>query len=455
MQRTNQHALWTWTVLLVTCAAPAQAASPIDFSLDWTHYGETSEVRFRAWIPDGLDRVKGIMLALPGSGGDVRNVTVDRTWQSRLPAMGFGIVATVDVPNPVYWGGTSAEVQANMQSMLDALATAYSRPEISNAPIFATGQSKGAFGASWVAEKMPERTLGFFSDKTICQADDDIGNALNVPGLGVAGIGDGLVPEVLARNDFDSWRSRGAEVGLAVEPGAHGRTRSDLWFSYIDEVLKLRYPQGQVPSLEPGNPLVLNTINASDGWLAETAPLEGTSFVPVEWPEIAPASEYTGDPTIATWLPSETMAMVYRAHTHRPVGMAPNALTVYVENEAIEGVQYAVFVEHYGVVFEDVDIYHENQLIAHLDYDPDTLRVPFTPTNIGNHTFIAAAEYLYEGETHYTSAYATYHVPELPKAVPEPAAALLFASGAVVLSVVRRWRLYGMRYCALFPFVCI
>jgi predicted esterase len=439
MVRVNLYALWTWTVLLVTCAAPARAASPIDFSLDWTHYGETSTVQFRAWIPDELDRVKGIMLALPGSGGDIRNITTNRTWQTRLPAMEFGLVGARDVLDTIYWGATAAEMQSNIQNMLDALATEYSRPEISNAPIFPFGHSKGAFAASSIVQGTPERTLGFFSDKTFTEAGYIVGSAVAaVPGLAVAGTGDEYIPEEYARSTFDSWRSQGAEVGLVVEGGGHNQTRPDLRFAFIDEVLKRRYPQGQVPSIEPGNPLVLNTINESDGWLADSSPLDGDEFTPMEWPKIAPTHEYTGDPTTACWLPSETMAMVYRAHTHRPVGIDSNALSIFASDDGIEEVQYVVSVDFDGVVYENVDIYHANQLIAHLGYTPDTLRVPFTPTTIGNHTFIAVAEYLYEGQTHYTSAYSTFFVPVLPAAVPEPASILLLLIGVLASRLMRR-----------------
>ncbi len=444
MRKTGSwYRLSMWIVLMAAFAAPSRAASPIDFSVDFDHYGETSTVLFRAWIPDGLDSVKGLMLALPGSGGDIRNITTNRTWQQRLPAMGFGIVGAKDVLDVAYWGGTTAEVQSNFQNMLDALASAASRQEVSNAPLFSFGHSKGAFAASMVAQGMPERTLGFFSDKTIGFANDDLGVAASVPGLSVAGEGDEYSSEGYARLAFDSWRGQGAEVALAVEGGGHNQTNSNLRFAFIDEVLKVRYPHGQVPSTTPGNPLALRPVDPSDGWLADSATLDGTQFTSPEWPEIAPVGEYSGDPTTASWLPSKTMALVYRAHVHEPVGANPTDLGLFVVYDDIETLEYAAFVDFPDETYESIDVYHEDRFVGHLAYNPTTQRVPFMPRRLGNTTVTAVAKYLHNGETHYTSAYTTYNVTVLPDVVPEPVSAGLLLAGAVGLWIVRRRRVTG------------
>ena len=345
--------------------------------------------------------------------------------------MGFGIVGAKDVLDVAYWGGTTAEVQSNFQNMLDALASAASRQEVSNAPLFSFGHSKGAFAASMVAQGMPERTLGFFSDKTVGFANDDLGVAASVPGLSVAGEGDEYIPEEYARLAFDSWRGQGAEVALAVEGGGHNQTNSNLRFAFIDEVLKVRYPHGQVPSTTPGNPLALRPVDPSDGWLADSATLDGTQFTSPEWPEIAPVGEYSGDPTTASWLPSKTMALVYRAHVHEPVGANPTDLGLFVVYDDIETLEYAAFVDFPDETYESIDVYHEDRFVGHLAYSPTTQRVPFMPRRLGNTTVTAVAKYLYDGETHYTSAYTTYNVTVLPDVVPEPVSAGLLLAGAV------------------------
>ena len=101
---------------------------------------------------------------------------------------------------------------------------------------------------------------------------------------------------------------------MEVDWGAgHEVPRFDMSMAFIAQAIRERYPHGQLPSLQPGSPLQLNTIQQTDGWLGQANTYD-SGVVPITWPEIAPYGAYSQDPNQAAWLVNETMAMVYRAH---------------------------------------------------------------------------------------------------------------------------------------------
>jgi hypothetical protein len=60
-----------------------------------------------------------------------------------------------------------------------------------------------------------------------------------------------------------------------------------------------------------------------------------------------------------------------------------------------------------SVAYTRIDLYHGSDLIAEFDYSPAGQTFAYTPSTNGNHTFVAIAEYNYNGQAHYTSKYAT------------------------------------------------
>src|SRR5438132_1555940 len=93
---TIRRAAFLW-IALAWIATRADAAAPVSFSVNLMRDGQATPVSFRAWLPDGVNRIKGLMLNLPGSNADTRNITTNGSWQAMLPGMGFGIVGMRDV----------------------------------------------------------------------------------------------------------------------------------------------------------------------------------------------------------------------------------------------------------------------------------------------------------------------------------------------------------------------
>lgn len=420
-------------VLLV--ASRSHAADPVNFSETFHVSVDDTPltVQFRAWMPPDLDHVRGIVLDLPGQYGDSRGITSNKSWQGKLTGMGFAIVGNnyVSLPNgdDFYWGTNDEEITSNVNTILSGLADALGQPEINNAPLYVQGISHGGFSTSDIVQAVPERVLGFVADKGtqfLWATGSDLDAVMKVPGLMVLGAYDPNVPPSLVHQSFDYWRQYDLQLAQVVDLTGHSATNPDTEFAFLDQVLRTRYPQGQLPSTEPGNPLPLVDIPISSGWVGEVNDVSFPSDVvqPIEWPQIDPKSEYTyvNGPRERSWLPNETMAMVYRAHNAVPVGISQNELQMIVTNDVDRNVNGGVPIDlsiNFGFSqYTGLDVYHEDELLAHFDAGAGAQNVQYTPTETGIHTFIAVASYEYEGQTHYTSKYTTVGVAFIPEDLP-------------------------------------
>jgi predicted esterase len=409
----------TWALGLCLCA---RGADSVQFTETFISGFTNTEidVNLEAWVPDNWERLRGVVIGFPGTGDDHRYLARDSTWQAQMAGLGFAFVgAEYTDDNGVYSyigeSHISGQVAGNMQTLLDRMADELGHPELTNAPIFPFGFSHGASLTNAVSIRFGERTLGFVADKLWDFPDPSAPDFAEVPGMFMLGSADGIVLPNYAAENYDEWRSSNAKVAQGVDWGGHSETDQDFIFAYLNEVTKQRYPENQLLSLTPGNPLDPVDIPTSAGWLGETNPVSAVgSVTPIEWPEIEPASQFTGDPLTRSWLPNETMAMVHRAHNSQPIGFETYQLSLEVEPAPGGGAQLQVTAGTTTGSYDGIDLYDENGLFAQLGPGSGTQEVPYMPSEEGNHTLIAVIQYTYEAETHYASMYTTYAAPLAP-----------------------------------------
>ena len=191
------------------------------------------------------------------------------------------------------------------------------------------------------------------------------------------------------------------------------------------QMMRARYPRGRLPSVVPGQPLILNEPS---GWLAEAAQIDGLG-VPIYngAPMITPEDIYPLDPTQASWLPTATMAAIYESHNDDTFATKP----VQMSAVSIFGGQVVMNIAVNGIASSHLELYRNETLIAVLDPSSGPLRFTYRPTEKGLQTFIARALYESNGEMKSTSNYFTTVVQGVVE-VPEPAAFLLIACGCVI-----------------------
>jgi predicted esterase len=412
-------------VVCTAATAPVAGQSPVSFSETWYTEGNPVTAEFRAWMPAGLDRIRGVVFSIPGSGGDTRNITTNGSWRGKLTGMGFAVIGVRDTQvssgNFSYWGSGAQEISANMSIMISDMAEALGHPEINNAPLLLEGVSHGAFATSDIVQAIPERILGYVQDKgaDYLWADPAKYNAISkVPGLLILGASDDTVIPPTINQSFNDFRSVQARVVQEVDWVGHQNTHPDKRFAYIDQIYRFRFPHGQLPSLEPGNPLAPVDLPLSSGWVGEVNPVN--FFLPyveqIEWPEITPNDQYQYVNNYAerSWLPSEAMALVYRAQNSTPAGVSRDALGIVAANARDRNVNGGAPIDLElrltEIPYTSIDVYHESELIAQFSYSGSPQHVFYTPTETGIHTFVAVASYQFNGQVHYTSAYTTVGV---------------------------------------------
>ncbi len=411
-------------------ASLAIGGAPVNYNFNFNYLGSNVTVQARAWLPEGTNQLKGLILSIPGSGNDTRGLTGNSLWQFRLPQMGFGLVGFRDIQGfPVLTGASKEETTANLQLVLDAVANSFAHPEIKNAPVILDGISKGGYNVGYLATQIPERTICYIADKgyvsPFASFEDN-----QVPGLAIAGAHDETVPPDVIQPNFSLSRTNEAKLAQLVDwQHGHLATNQITKLAFMDQALRVRYPENQLPSLTPGKPFPLVDVSHLAGaWLGEANQLDvNLDYVPIDSPVITSEAIYPGDPTLASWLPTEAMAMVYRAHNDNRFIVDPIQMNV---GNPFNG-KVAIDLSVNQITSNVLRLYHNEDLIATLDPSAGPLSYTYKAKENGLHTFIAVADYFSDGVLKQTSNYTATVVAGVVR-VPEPGTAMLVLIGSVL-----------------------
>lgn len=299
----------------------------------------TSNFAFRIYVPDELAAVKGVILFSNGTGEDRRYMTSVGWLQPLARSMGYAIIgAEVNVVDSWKLQNT----RDNIDAALAAAATASGRANLVNSPIFALGNSMGGICSIHATLQYSPRVVGYAASKGIDWLERNRGynpgewgvpapdGWQGVPGIWASGETDAnsSVNPYKAQVQFAAWRSAGAAAAFALDYNTgHSDTDGqfyDLAAITLAEAHRLRHP-GTTPSATPGNLPALTALTQASGWLAERTEFTSASsavnsqctlLTRPTFPAIAPYASYTATPPAqASWLPSELMALAYRAHT--------------------------------------------------------------------------------------------------------------------------------------------
>ena len=310
----RRGAACTIVALLAFVVSRDAYATTYLFNTTFQNSGQPQTSPFSLWLPAEQSQVRGLIFMLPGSGGDYRSQVTKPMYEQAARSMGFGLVGSRDIG----WGASPTETRAALQAVLDAAGAASGHGELSNVPLAVQGFSAGGWESAYLAQAAPDYVLSFVGNKLPGNSPfNAVPGFTQVPGLFIAGTSDVFVGVSSPRQSFDSWRPQGARVAFAVDWGAShadsGVQSAEMAWFWLAENIRLRYASGSTRAdVQP--------LDDSLAWLGQTNHVTSSDTVsdPNPFQPIAPAAQYGGSATDASYLADGALANVYRALTSNP-----------------------------------------------------------------------------------------------------------------------------------------
>lgn len=275
-------------------------------------------VTYSLWVPEGVQTLRGVIVHQHGCGEGAckggETAAYDLHWQALARKWDCALLGPSyhqkDGENCRLWcDPRNGSNQTFLRSLTD-LARQSGHPEVETVPWCLWGHSGGGFWASLMQTMHPERIVAIWFRSGTAYATWEKGE-IPKPEIPAAAYGIPIIlnPGLKERDDkrfagawtgsmamFKAYRPQGALVGFAPDPRtAHecGDSRY-LAIPFFDACLAQRLPDPGAASQ------ALKPIDPKSGWLA---PLEGDAAVP--------ASQFTGNPLDASWLPGEAFARAW------------------------------------------------------------------------------------------------------------------------------------------------
>ncbi len=275
-------------------------------------------VTYRVWIPDGVARLRGVIVHQHGCGkgacqggataaDDLQWQALARKWDCALLGPSF---EQEDGQDCRRWCDPRNGSRARFLQALGDLAAESGHPELATVPWCLWGHSGGGFWASLMMASDPDRVVAAWLRSGTAYATWEKGE-IPRPELPEAAFRIPIVsnPGLKERDDerfkgawdgglamVRAYRARGAPIAFAPDPrtGHECGDSRDLAIPYFDACLAARLPA-------PGaDPTALRAVDLAGGW---RAPFLGDVAVA--------ADRFEGDPATAGWLPDKRVARAW------------------------------------------------------------------------------------------------------------------------------------------------
>ena len=254
-----------------------------------------TEARFRLWLPENVQRVRGLFVLVPWFQRDGLNLVDEPRWQQLATKFNFGLVGcTLRGKEDAYYLADKGTGYALLEA-LAKFAVQSKHPELKDAPLAMWGHSAGGqFNYNFTAWA-PDRVIAFIAVKGGYYYATTDSRSRSVPALFFIGEKDESIRVQNITELFQTNRRRGAFWCLAVEPNeGHGIGKTlDLALAFFDAVVPLRLPTaGQ---------RTLRSVDQTPAWLGNLSSYE-----------IASAASYSAAANEAAWLPDEVTAQKWK-----------------------------------------------------------------------------------------------------------------------------------------------
>lgn len=275
-------------------------------------------VTYALWLPDGVEQIRGLIVHQHGCGSGAckggETAACDLHWQALATKWECGLLGPSyhqeDGQNCRLWcDPRNGSEQAFLKALSDLAAKAQ-HPELEKVPWCLWGHSGGAFWASLMQTKHPERIVAIWLRSGTGYAAWEKGEipkpeipeaALQIPVMcnpGAKEEGDKRFNGAFAgaMDMFRAYRAKGAPIGFAADPRTSHECGDSRYLAipFFDACLEMRLPDEQSAQQD------LKPPDQSRAWLASVP--DG---------DAVPTSSYMGDASKAIWLPDERVAKAW------------------------------------------------------------------------------------------------------------------------------------------------
>jgi hypothetical protein len=323
LEWTRPIALASIALCALASAAPARGAGrylKVDYPASAAADGLQVAVTYTAWIPDGVPRLRGVIVHQHGAGTTASKegstATYDLHWQALAKKWDCALLGPsyhvlnekIDLTpgGSEHWFDPRRGSEKTFLRALGELAAASGHPELETVPWALWGHSGGGIWSDVMTTLHPDRvaavwlrsgSAAMFRPKPEFPRPEVPAAAYAVPTMCNPGVKErqgGPWTGTLAT--FREYRLKGAPIGFAPDPRT-GHECGDcryLAMPFFDACLAMRLPD------KGSKDQTLKPVAMSAAWLA-----------PPLGEEAKPAAEFTGDPKEAVWLPNAAVAKAW------------------------------------------------------------------------------------------------------------------------------------------------
>ncbi len=316
-------AVAAFAVCWIGCVGSIHAAGQylkVDYPASSDTNGLQVAVTYTLWIPDGVARLRGIIVHQHGAGTTASKegstAAYDLHWQALATKWDCALLGPsyhvlnekIDLSSggSELWFDPRHGSEKTFLSALDEFAMKSSHPEIKTVPWALWGHSGGGIWANVMSMLHPDRVIAvwmrsgsaaMFRTKPEFPQPEVPDAVYAIPSICNSGVKEKPNrPWVGPIATFQEYRAKGAPIGFAPDPRT-GHECGDsryLAIPFFDACLAMRLPDKDSPDQ------TLKPVDQSHAWLA---PLLGDTA--------QPATEYKGNPAEAVWLPNEAVAKAW------------------------------------------------------------------------------------------------------------------------------------------------
>ena len=140
---------------------------------------------FRMWVSDSTDTLRGIYWFMHPNNGDSRNIVTDSAYQALASGQDFALMGA-----HIFNMHMNTGIGAAVITAMDSFAVLFRHDELEFIPFFINGYSWGGQFAYHFTKWIPQRVLGFITQKGGYHDTTAAGDAIEVPGLMFVGEND-------------------------------------------------------------------------------------------------------------------------------------------------------------------------------------------------------------------------------------------------------------------------